>query len=41
MGSNIIQGVKIEENVIVGAGSVVLNNVKANKKAIGVLVKEK
>ena len=39
MGSNTIQGVKIGENVIVGAGSAVLKDISKNKKVVGVVNK--
>lgn len=41
MGSNVIQDVKIEENMIVGAGSVVLKDISVNKKVVGVPAEEK
>lgn len=41
MGSSVVQFIKREENVIVGAESVVLKDMLANKKVAGVPTEEK
>lgn len=40
-GSSIIQGISIGKNVLIGAGSVVVNDIEDNSKAYGVPAKMK
>lgn len=41
IGTNIIQGKSVGSNTIIGAGSVVVNNIGNNKKAFGIPCKER